>query len=211
QPKLLHVLQDLAFSRIGGRELIHVDVRVIASTNRNLEAALQTGQFREDLYYRLNVVEIYVPPLRERQEEIAALAGRFVATFNRQYQRTVELVPEVLSLFTEYPWPGNVRELENMVRRLVVLANAQPVCDELLKRLRTVSGRATPERPLSVADERQNGTRGLKAIARQAALEAERKALVEVLNRVRWNRTEAARILKVSYKTLLNKIVECGL
>jgi two-component system response regulator AtoC len=211
QPKLLHVLQDLAFSRIGGRELIHVDVRLVASTNRNLEAALQTGQFREDLYYRLNVVEIYVPPLRERAEEIVTLAGQFLSAFNRQYQREVSLTPEVLDLFRNYGWPGNVRELENMMRRLVVLANAKQVCEEILTRLRSVSRRLAPDRPVTPAEAPGTMANGLKAIARQAALEAERRALVEVLTRVHWNRTEAARILKVSYKTLLNKIVECGL
>jgi two-component system response regulator AtoC len=193
-------------------ELIHVDVRVIASTNRDLEAALQAGQFREDLYYRLNVVEIRVPSLRERRDEIPALAAQFLSTFNHQYQREVQLSREVLDLFREYPWPGNVRELENMVRRLVVLANAEQVCQELLTRLRTV-GRASAPAPAPgiAAEPAENGSRSLKAIARQAALDAERKALLDVLNRVHWNRTEAARILQVSYKTLLNKIVECGL
>jgi two-component system response regulator AtoC len=213
QPKLLHVLQDLAFSRIGGRELIRVDVRVVASTNRDLEAALSAGQFREDLYYRLNVVEIHVPPLRDRREEIPALAAQFLGTFNRQYQRQLELEPELLSLFNEYPWPGNIRELENMVRRLVVLANAKQGSDELIMRLRSFSRRPAPSgwQASPGAEPPRNGEQGLKAIARQAALEAERRALVDVLNRVHWNRTEAARILKVSYKTLLNKIVECGL
>jgi two-component system response regulator AtoC len=212
QPKLLHVLQDLAFSRIGGRELIHVDVRVIASTNRNLETALQTGTFREDLYYRLNVVEIRVPPLRERRDEIAPLAERFLATFNQQYRREAQLSREVLDLFREYPWPGNVRELENMMRRLVVLGNAELVCQELLTRLRSVGRPPIPAPVPSISEPIQNGgVRSLKTIARQAALDAERKALLDVLNRVHWNRTEAARILQVSYKTLLNKIVECGL
>jgi two-component system response regulator AtoC len=211
QPKLLHVLQDLAFSRIGGRELIHVDVRVVASTNRDLENALEAGQFREDLYYRLNVVEIRVPPLRERREEIPALATYFLSTFNRQYQRDVKLDGEVLDLFGEYTWPGNVRELENMVRRLVVLANAKPVYEELLARLRTDPRRGNNGTPAHVDPPRSTPGLGLKDVARRAALEAERQALLEVLNRVQWNRTEAARILKVSYKTILNKIAECGL
>jgi two-component system response regulator AtoC len=218
QPKLLHVLQDLAFTRIGGRELIQVDVRVVASTNRNLEAALQTGQFREDLYYRLNVVEIYVPPLRERREEIPALAHGFLAAFNDQYGRCVEFGGDVIDLFVSYGWPGNVRELENMVRRLVVLANAKPVYEELLTRLkvgRRTNG-AAPGNGTAPGREQARGSQplaglGLKEIARKAALEAERQALVEVLNRVHWNRREAARILEVSYKTLLNKITECGL
>jgi two-component system response regulator AtoC len=213
QPKLLHVLQDLAFYRIGGRETIRVDVRVVASTNRDLEAALQTGQFREDLYYRLNVVEIRVPPLRERTQEIPVLAGEFLRAFNQQYDREVALGPEVLDLFLQYPWPGNVRELENMVRRLVVLANAKQVCEEIFTRMRSFTRQAPAESNgrLSERESSPETRTGLKAIARRAALEAERTVLLEVLNRVQWNRTEAARILKVSYKTLLNKIVECGL
>jgi two-component system response regulator AtoC len=213
QPKLLHVLQDLAFYRIGGRETIRVDVRVVASTNRDLEAALQAGEFREDLYYRLNVVEIRVPPLRERTGEIVGLAEEFLMTFNRQYARQVSLGPEILELFVQYPWPGNVRELENMVRRLVVLANAKQVCDEILTRMRAFTRRAPAENkgPLPAGEPPAEGRNGLKAIARRAALEAERTVLLEVLNRVQWNRTQAARILEVSYKTLLTKIAECGL
>ncbi len=212
QPKLLHVLQDLAFSRIGGREMIRVDVRVLASTNRDLEAALETGQFREDLYYRLNVVEINVPPLRERRAEIPILALQFLQTYNRLYHREAKLDQSVVALFAEYDWPGNVRELENIVRRLVVLGGTTQVCEELLSRLRSGSRMAPTGASAAVsAADRGSAERGLKAIARQAALEAERRALLEVLNQVRWNRTEAARILKVSYKTLLNKIAECGL
>src|SRR5262245_3130762 len=165
QPKLLHVLQDLAFSRIGGRELIHVDLPVVASTNRDLEDALENGQFREDLYYRLNVVEIRVPPLRERREEIPALAAGFLAAFNRQYQRDVKLEADVLSLFGEYTWPGNVRELENVVRRLVVLANAKQVCEELLGRLRTVARRSGDDPPPRVGPSHGHSGLGLKDIA----------------------------------------------
>jgi two-component system response regulator AtoC len=217
QAKLLHVLQDLQFSRIGGRDIIQVDVRVIASTNRDLEAALATGQFREDLYYRLNVVELRVPPLRERREEIAPLAEHFATEFNAQYHRHVELSPDVIDLFLHYSWPGNVRELENMVRRLVVLADAKQVRDELLAKLqpgatlRAPVPDPDPGLPPGPSAPAGAGTLGLKEVARRAALEAERKALAEVLNRVQWNRTEAARILRISYKTLLNKIVESGL
>jgi two-component system response regulator AtoC len=215
QAKLLHVLQDLQFSRIGGRELIRVDVRVVATTNRDLEAAIATGDFREDLYYRLNVVEIRVPPLRECREAIPALVAHFVARCNLQYGRSVQVAPETLQLFMDYPWPGNVRELENVVRRLVVLGDARAVHDELLNRRRPgapasaagVGGGSTPAGPGAI----EAIGLGLKAIARQAARDAERKALVEVLERVRWNRAEAARVLKVSYKTLLSKLTDCGI
>ena len=214
QAKLLHVLQDAEFSRVGGREIIRADTRVIASTNRDLEVALRNGQFREDLYYRLNVVEICVPPLRERREAIPLLAGHFLDKFRRQYKRAVELPPDTIALFLEYPWPGNVRELENLIRRLVVLGNVQAVHEEVIARLRTKqAGASHPVAPeeSTLPPSRLDISMGLRELARRAAQEAERIAIREVLERVHWNRSEAARLLKVSYKTLLCKIAECGL
>jgi two-component system response regulator AtoC len=214
QAKLLHVLQDQEFSRLGGREAIRVDTRVLASTNRNLEAALAAGQFREDLYYRLNVVEIQVPPLRDRREEIPGLITYFLDKFQRQYGRKATFPPDLLRAFTEYPWPGNIRELENMVRRLVVLGNAPQIQEELLARLQArpakPPGAPAPGTPHAALGQPDSST-GLREIARRAAREAERRAIQEVLDRVRWNRTKAARLLKISYKTLLSKIAECGL
>ncbi len=202
QAKLLHVLQDFRFSRVGGHGVIDVDARVIAATNRNLEAAMTRGLFREDLYYRLNVVEIRVPPLRERRDEIPALAVHFLAKFNAQYGRKKQLSPETIARLQEYPWSGNVRELENAVRRLVVLTDGEQAVEALV----------APRRNSAIAEAaRATISEGLRDIARRGAREAERKALGEVLDRVHWNRAEASRILKVSYKTLLNKISECGL
>src|SRR5262249_14469370 len=134
QAKLLHVLQDFAFSRVGGHEVCAVDVRVVAATNRDLEALLGTGAFREDLYYRLNVVEVYVPPLRDRCEEILSLAERLLERFNAEYGRHVALPAELREVLLDYPWPGNVRELENVMRRLVVLGNAPRVAADLRRR-----------------------------------------------------------------------------
>ncbi len=214
QAKLLHVLQDHEFSRLGGREPIRVDTRVIASTNRNLEAALANGQFREDLYYRLNVVEIHVPPLRERREEIAGLVSDFLQEFERQYRRVVKLPPGAIQRFTEYAWPGNVRQLENLIRRFVVLGSLQPIQEEILACLQTNQAR---QGEIDAVDEplarlpHSEASLSLREIARRAAREAERRAIEEVLNQVHWNRTEAARVLRVSYKTLLTKIAECGL
>ena len=202
QAKLLHVLQDFRFSRVGGHGLLDVDARVVAATNRDLEEAMARGEFREDLYYRLNVVEIRVPPLRERREEIPELASWFLAKFNAQYGRQKQLLPETMARLTEYSWSGNVRELENMIRRFVVLTDGEQAVQALVTRGR--NGHAAATRVLVV-------TEGLREIARRGAREAERKALEEVLEHVRWNRAEASRILKVSYKTLLNKICECGL
>jgi two-component system response regulator AtoC len=205
QAKLLHVLQDFRFSRVGGHELLEVDMRVIAATNRNLEEAMACREFREDLYYRLNVVEIRVPPLRERREEIPELATRFLARFNAQYGRQRQLTPETLARLTGYTWSGNVRELENVMRRLVVLADGEQAIAALVTHHR--NGRKEPcSAPRFIFAEG-----GLKEIGRRAAREAECEALRQVLERVSWNRAEAARILKVSYKTLLTKIAECGL
>jgi two-component system response regulator AtoC len=201
QAKLLHVLQDFRFSRVGGQGLIDVDTRVIAATNRDLERAMARGEFREDLYYRLNVVEIRVPPLRERKEEIPLLTSWFLSKFNEQYGRKKQLSPETIAHLTKYSWPGNVRELENVIRRMVVLADGEQAFEALVGR----NGHATAPRTAPIVTE------GLREIARRGAREAERRALAEVLERVRWNRAEASRILKVSYKTLLNKIAECQL
>jgi len=203
QAKLLHVLQDFRFARLGGNAMIEVDARVIAATNRDLERQMALGEFREDLYYRLNVVELQVPPLRERREEIPGLVELFLARFNAQYGRQKQISLETLARLTEYSWSGNVRELENVIRRMVVLSDGEQAFDALAARNR--NEHAPAPRPAAVVTE------SLRDIARRGAREAERKALAEVLERVRWNRAEASRILKVSYKTLLHKIAECDL
>jgi two-component system response regulator AtoC len=225
QAKLLHVLQDFQFSRVGGGETIRVNTRVIATTNRDLRAALRDGSFRDDLYYRLSVVEIVVPPLRERREAVPALTQLFLDRCNEQYGRHISIPPETLSLMLQYTWPGNVRELENFVRRLVVLGDAKQGHDELLGRVESAGGGPasaaallSPGADVLAPSAADRATRladaesfDLKAIARQAAREAEKRALLEVLERVRWNRAEAARVLKVSYKTLLTKLSQCGI
>jgi len=183
--------------------LIDIDTRVIAATNRDLEQAMARGEFREDLYYRLNVVEIRIPPLRERTEEIPLLAAHFLAKFNAQYGRTKQLSPETMARLMEHAWSGNVRELENAIRRMVVLTDGEQAFEALAARGR--HEHAATSRPAALITE------SLREIARRGAREAERKALEEVLERVHWNRAEASRILKVSYKTLLNKIAECAL
>jgi two-component system response regulator AtoC len=214
QAKMLHVLQDHEFSRVGGRENIHVDARIIASTNRDLEEAMSKGLFREDLFYRLNVVEICVPPLRERKEEIPFLLDYYLEKFQKQYRREAMLSPDIIQLLTEYEWPGNIRELENAIRRLVVLGGVPNAQKEILERLRATQSRQAelaPPAPAAEPAPREEGILRLRDVARRAAREAERKALSEVLERVHWNRAEAARLLQVSYKTLLSKITECGL
>jgi two-component system response regulator AtoC len=211
QAKLLHVLQDGEFSRVGGERVIDTDVRLIAATNRDLEASMRAHQFREDLYYRLNVIEIRIPPLRERRDEIPVLLDHFLRKFNTQYARSVDVPAETLRAFCEYHWPGNIRELENAVKRIVVLGSARPVHAEILGSL---NGARPGARPGVVALETRpspDAPISLKDIARQAARDAERVAIKEVLDRVHWNRAKAARLLQISYKALLYKIVQCGL
>jgi two-component system, NtrC family, response regulator AtoC len=200
QAKLLHVLQDFRFSRVGGHGQITVDARVIAATNRDLEKALTRFEFREDLYYRLNVVEVLIPPLRERREEIPGLVAWFLERFNALYGRHKQLSPETIARLAEHPWLGNIRELENTVRRMVVLATAEHEFATLAADTRCVTAPA----PAPTLD-------GLREIGRRAAQEAERMALAEVLDRVRGNRLAASRILGVSYKTILNKVTQYGL
>jgi len=212
QAKLLHVLQDGEFARVGGEKLIGTDVRLIAATNRDLENAMRAHQFREDLYYRLNVIEIRIPPLRERREEIPVLIEHFRRRFNTQYGRMVEIPPDTVRVFMEYGWPGNIRELENAVKRTVVLGSARPVHQEILQNLQRAPRTSVPVTAAAVAATVDpNQVISLKEIARQAAREAERVAIKEVLDRVHWNRAKAARLLQISYKALLYKIVQCGL
>ena len=132
QAKLLQVLQDGEFSRLGGKQDVHVDVRVIAATNRDLESAVAEGQFREDLYFRLNVVTINLPPLRERREEIPILTEHFLKKYSVQYNKPVTAVSsELAGAFRHYDWPGNVRQLENLIKRMVVLGTEAPILKEL--------------------------------------------------------------------------------
>jgi two-component system response regulator AtoC len=217
QAKLLQVLQDGQFSRLGSPQDVKVDVRVIAATNRNLSELVERAGFRKDLYYRLNVVNIRVPALRERAIEIPILVNHFLRQYSRQYNRPQrEISAETLRRFMSYSWPGNVRELENLVKRLVLLSNEEWVCEQLGAQSETPVP-ALPHQPgarwASLANEIVAGraAAGLKDIARQAARSAERALMKEVLERVHWNRRMAARCLKISYKALLQKIRLFGL
>jgi two-component system response regulator AtoC len=209
QAKLLHVLQDGEFSRVGGEKIIDTDVRLIAATNRDLEASMRAHQFREDLYYRLNVIEIRIPPLRERRDEIPALAGHFLAVANKQYGRNVEISPALMRQLVEHPWPGNIREMENAIKRLVVLGNAAQFQAQLGAAVAAAPAPAVATAAASAPSD--DAVLGLKAIARRAARDAERIVIAQTLERTHWNRAKAARMLQISYKALLYKIVECGL
>ena len=202
QAKLLHVLEDNQFSRLGASKDIHVDVRVLVSTNRELELAVNTGIFRKDLYYRLNVVTLTIPPLRERIEEIPLLAEYFMEKFAKRYERpTVHFSPNVWTMFQSYSWPGNVRELENFIKRAVILQDDSFLEQEL-----------RPEEPKAAVPNRLPFfSGGLKGISRRASRVAERETILKTLQHTHWNRTLTAKILQISYRTLLYKMQEAGL
>src|SRR5262249_54510773 len=177
---------------------ICVDVRVIAATNKDLARLVQRGHFREDLYYRLNVLNIHVPPLRERQEEIPVLVEHFLDVYSREYGRTrQEVSAETMQLFMDYAWRGNVRELENIIKRIVALGSELQVVQELTRRPMeaaeaaggpavTPSSAAGDVTSQAIPVRRWDESLGLREIARRAAREAEETALKEVLDRVRW-------------------------
>ncbi|MEN8182790.1 MAG: sigma-54 dependent transcriptional regulator [Myxococcota bacterium] len=213
QAKLLQVLQDAEFTHLGGNREIRVDVRVVCATNRDLEQMVKEGGFREDLYFRLNVVNVAIPPLRERRSEIPALVDLFLRRYGTKYGRPRRSITPALSrLLGRHTFPGNVRELENMIKRIVVLESENSIIEELLSGggYRAARAASAFETLLDEIEETA-GTLPLREVGRRAAMEAERETIERVLHRTSWNRKQAARILGVSYKTLLQKIRECGL
>jgi len=235
QAKLLHVLQDGEFSRLGGKRDIAVDVRVLAATNKQLERAVEEGTFREDLFYRLNVITIHIPPLRERREEIPVFLDFFLRKYSEYYgKQPPPFTDYAVSRMIEYNWPGNIRELENLVKRYVIVGNEAQIIRELATHKPVPSSQNGAETPawepkvngvsgdgqippvlasvetevgsLAEVVEPELGSLSLLEIGRRAAMQAEREAIERVLNQTRWNRRQAAKILKVSYKALLNKL-----
>ncbi len=203
QAKLLHVLQDGEFSRLGARQPMRVDSRILASTNKPLERAVADGTFREDLYFRLNVIKVDIPPLRERQEDIPLLATAFVRRYAERDGGSAKALPaKLLEAFLTHSWPGNVRELENVVRRYLILPDLETTIAEL-KRPRGGEG-ATASPPAAAAAAPKELS--LKKLAASAADQAERDVVRRVLTETKWNRRQAARRLNISYKALLNKL-----
>ena len=205
QGKLLHVLQDGQFSRVGGRSTIKVDVRVLAATNQDLEQAVARGGFREDLYYRLNVIQVVVPPLRERPEEIPVLAEYFMHRYSQLFRREPLRLPvETVQRLLHHRFPGNVRELVNMIKRVIVLG------DPLLRRS-PLPGDGPPTEDHGGMRPVKAATVSLKDISRKAAQVAEREAILQALEQTQWNRVRAAKLLEISYRALLYKIKDSGL
>ncbi len=212
QAKMLQVLQDRQFARLGGNKEINVDVRVVCATHRSLTKMVQDGEFREDLYFRLNVVNIEIPPLRERREEVEGLCETFLTRYSARYRRPPRLLsPTMLRAFESYDFPGNIRELENLIKRIVVLESEDSILAELERRS---AGESTGRSALQALLEEIEETAGdvpLREVGKRMARQAERETIERILLRTNWNRKQAAKLLSVSYKTLLQKIRECGL
>lgn len=207
QAKLLQVLQDREFSRLGGKKDLRVDVRVLVATNTNIEEAVTNGRFREDLYYRLNVVNITIPPLRGRKEEIPVFVEYFLNKFERKYQKKGKPLPNsLMKAFLDHHWFGNIRELENFIQRYVVLGNVEEIISELNQIAKK-----------DISNDKNNGNPpktaqlSLKEVHREAIRKAETEVISRALEKANWNSKKAANILNVSYKSLLNKIKEYGL
>src|SRR5438477_958440 len=198
QAKLLHVLQDSEYSRLGGKRTVRVDARVLASTNVNLEEHVANGKFREDLYFRLNVIRVNIPPLRERREDIPILCNYFLTRYRDRYKSTVEeIAPSLLDSFLRYDWPGNIRQLENAVKRYLIL----PEMNLNLSELKDQQGNAAP-----VPTKPKEDNMSLKDVATRAAEHAEKELVLRVLEETSWNRKQAARRLNICYKAMLNKL-----
>ena len=203
QAKLLHVLQDGYFMRIGDHEERSMDARVICATNRVLKDEIQNGGFRSDLFYRINVISVTLPSLRERREDIPLLAEYLRQLFNRRFQRDVpKISKETLHTLQQRDWPGNVRELENCVARYVVLGSEEAF----------YGGERTEKKPYNFTYEASaDGNIPLKAIAQQVTRRMEHDVILKVLQANHWNRRKAAEILKISYRALLYKVRQAGL
>src|SRR5437763_1760988 len=202
QSKLLQLLQDGQFCRIGAQEDKKVEVRIVCATNRKLEDEIENGTFRQDLFYRINVVNLYLPPLRERRGDIATLVEYFLEHYNRKYNcKARPVTPELMEVLQKYHWPGNIRELENLIKRYVILGTEDVISADLQPR----------DSDLLSPDINFDGPISLKKLTRQATRALERKIILKVLHNHHWNRKQAARTLNISYRALLYKIRDAGL
>ncbi len=197
QKKLLRFLQEKEFFRLGGKKKIAVDVRVLAATNRNIDEAVEKGEFRSDLYYRLNVITIHMPPLRERRDDIPMLAGHFLEVFCKKNRKEIKgFDDEAMDALLNYDWPGNVRELENVVERAVILCGADLIgVDNLPRKMRISEGEGT----LSMGADEFN------------LFDIEKRVIQRALDRTGWNQSQAAKLLGISRKQLRTKMKNLGL
>ncbi|MER2564984.1 MAG: sigma-54 dependent transcriptional regulator [Myxococcaceae bacterium] len=211
QVKLLRVLQESEFERVGGIKTTRVDVRLIAATNRNLEAEVEAGRFRKDLFYRLNVVPIHLPSLRDRRTDVPALVRHFIEKYNKRLNKKIEgIADDALAMLQAYPWPGNIRELENMMERVLLFADGprievkdlpEPVRTSLQSAVAQLTDTTTPE----------VGETPLKDFLKAKQAEIEKAFIVQALAKTEGNVTRAAKLLGISRKSLQTKMKEFGL
>jgi transcriptional regulator with PAS, ATPase and Fis domain len=222
QSKLLHVLQGGDFTPLGSEKIVKMGAWVVTATNHDLEKDMQAGNFREDLYYRLSTIKIYVAPLRSRPEDIPHLIEHYVRLYTAQFdgKKLLTPSPEAIDKMVGYHWPGNVRELQNVLKRLMILADGEDTLDELL----------AVSRPADLAGADQGSSQllsaspdildlskidlaslSLKKIKKKAMDRVEREVISYVLDKTGWNRSKATKILNISYKTLLYKIKDLGI
>ena len=209
QAKLLQVLQDGMFSRLGGDGDLKVDTRVIVTTKDHLEKTVMEGHFREDLFFRINVINITVPPLRDRREQILPLSQYFFNIYKKKYGKEVQpFSSKVIHTFKEYPWPGNIRELENMIKRIVIFGEEDTVLQNISSK--RLDDGMNPESygnlSSSPTADKDLFNFNLKEVGKRAAEMAEIEIIQNTLQETHWNRKQAAKLLRVSYKTLLYKI-----
>lgn len=221
QAKLLHVLQSGEFSRLGGTEEVKVNAWAISSTNHNLEKDMAQGLFREDLYYRLNIIRIELPPLRDIKEDIPLLTEHFIEKHRKDLEMDEHLTIDsnMEKLFLEYHWPGNMRELSSTILRLMLGNDPEMIKSELLRSMKADGWPLPTELPLPPSEEvgRQEKAKGefdplrsLKDVKAEATRYIEKKAITHALNMTGWNKREAAKMLKISYKALFYKMNDYG-
>jgi DNA-binding NtrC family response regulator len=220
QVKLLRVLQESEFERVGGIKTIRVDVRLVAATNRDLKREISSGGFREDLFYRLNVVPIALPALRDRRTDVPHLFSHFIAKFNARLKKSIEgIEPDAMERLTSHAWPGNIRELENVIERAVLFADGARIrLDDLPEELRIGRGQAggiAPQIAAAAAPDSGSGPSsspdGLKEQVKAAMSKLERDLIERALKQTHGNVTHAARLLKISRKGLQLKMKELNL
>jgi two-component system, NtrC family, response regulator AtoC len=224
QAKLLHVLQSGEFSRLGSEKELKTDTWVLAATNHELEQDIKNEKFREDLYFRLNIIKIYISPLRERPEDIPLLIDHYLKKYSPLFKNT-QAKPDysLIEKLQKYHWPGNVRELQNVLKRILVMGNWEEIVDELTHSCYATDNLTTTEtssKEPSIVSDILNSDGGslpdlelfsLKDIKRRTLNKVEKEAISYILGRTDWNRSKAAKILKISYKTLLYKISDLNI
>jgi transcriptional regulator with PAS, ATPase and Fis domain len=222
QAKLLHVLQGGDFTPLGSEKSVKTDTWVIAATNHNLEQDLKTGKFREDLYYRLSTIKIFIEPLRDRPEDISHLIDHYVKEYASKFNVKKLLYPssKTIDKLCMYHWPGNVRELQNVLKRIMILGECEEPIDAMLNgqiRQTQPSGLQLPETKPTIPIDLWGGngenslsldSLSLKKVTKKAVARVEKEVISYVLGKTGWNRSKAAKILKISYKTLLYKITD---